>query len=47
MTGDIETWRRRGEAARLAHETVNRAFREHVRERDPARYSALLEDFWE
>jgi hypothetical protein len=47
MTGDIETWRRRGEAARLAHETVNRAFREHVRERDPDRYDALLKDFWE
>ncbi|MTD93504.1 hypothetical protein GIW81_04045 [Hyphomicrobium sp. xq] len=46
MTGDIETWRRRGEAARLAHETVNRAFREHVRERDPDRYTALLQDFW-
>ena len=47
MTGDIETWRRRGEAARLAHEAVNRAFRQHVRERDPDRYSALLEDFWQ
>jgi hypothetical protein len=47
MTGDIETWRCRGEAARLAHETVNRAFREHVRERDPDRYDALLKDFWE
>ena len=46
MTGDIETWRRRGEAARLAHETVNRAFRQHVRERDPNYYDALLEDFW-
>ena len=43
---DVETWRRRGQAARLAHETVNRAFREHVRERDPDRYAALLEDFW-
>jgi hypothetical protein len=47
MTGDIETWRCRGEAARLAHETVNRAFREHVRERDPDRYDALLKVFWE
>jgi hypothetical protein len=47
MTGDIETWRCRGEAARLAHETVNRAFREHVRERDPDRYDALLKDLWE
>jgi hypothetical protein len=46
MTVDVDTWRRRGEAARLAHETVNRAFREHVRERDPDRYAALLEDFW-
>ncbi len=46
MTGDIETWRIRGDAARLAHETVNRAFREHVRERDPDRYTALLQDFW-
>ena len=46
MTGDIETWRRRGEAARLAHEAVNRAFREHVREREPDRYTALLQDFW-
>ena len=47
MTGDVETWRRRGEAARLAHEAVNRAFREHARERDPDRYAALLEDFWQ
>ena len=46
MTGYIETWRRRGEAARLAHEAVNRAFREHVRERDPDRYAAFLKDFW-
>jgi hypothetical protein len=46
MSEDVETWRRRGEAAQLAHETVNRAFREHVRERDPDRYAALLEDFW-
>ena len=46
MTEDVETWRRRGEAARLAHEAVNQAFRAHVRERDPDRYSALLEDFW-
>jgi hypothetical protein len=47
MTVDIETWRRRGEAARLAHETVNAAFRAHVREREPDRYTALLKDFWE
>jgi hypothetical protein len=46
MSDDVETWRRRGEAARLAHETVNRAFREHVRECDPDRYAALLKDFW-
>jgi hypothetical protein len=45
MSEDVDTWRRRGEAARLAHETVNRAFREHVRERDPDRYDALLQDF--
>jgi hypothetical protein len=42
---DVEKWCRLGEAARLAHETVNRAFREHVRERDPDRYDALLQDF--
>ncbi len=42
---DVENWRRLGEAARLAHEAVNRAFREHVRERDPDRYDALLQDF--
>lgn len=47
MTADIETWRQRGEAARLAHETVNRAFREHVRERELDRYAALLADFRE
>ncbi len=45
MTEDVETWRRRGEAARLAHEAVNQAFRAHVREKDPDRYTALLEDF--
>ena len=47
MTDDVETWRRRGEAARLAHETVNAAFRAFVREREPDRYAALLQDFWE
>ena len=47
MTDDVETWRRRGEAARLAHETVNAAFRAFVREREPDRYAALLKDFWE
>ncbi len=45
MTEDIETWRRRGDAARLAHEAVNQAFRAHVREKDPDRYDALLRDF--
>lgn len=45
MTEDIETWRRRGDAARLAHEAVNNAFRAHVREKDPERYDALLRDF--
>ena len=45
MLEDVETWRSRGEAAKLAHEAVNRAFREHVRERDPDRYDALLADF--
>ena len=47
MTEDVETWRRRGEAARLAHATVNAAFRAHVREREPDRYAALLKEFWE
>lgn len=47
MSEDVETWRRRGEAARLAHEAVNAAFRQHVREREPDRYAALLKDFWE
>jgi hypothetical protein len=47
MIPDADTWRRRGEAARLAHETVNAAFRAFVREREPDRYAALLKDFWE
>jgi hypothetical protein len=47
MTEDAKTWRRRGEAARLAHEEVNAAFRAHVREREPDRYDALLADFRE
>lgn len=47
MILDVETWRRRGEAARLAHETVNAAFRAFVREREPDRYDALLKDFRE
>jgi hypothetical protein len=47
MTKDVETWRRRGEAARLAHETVTGAFRAFVREREPDRYDALLKDFRE
>jgi hypothetical protein len=42
---DIDTWRRRGEAARLAHQAVNRAFREHLHQRDPDRYDALLREF--
>ena len=45
MIAVVESWRQRGEAARLAHEAVNRAFREHVREREPDRYAALLADF--
>jgi len=45
LTRDAKTWRMLGEAARLAHETVIRAFREHVREREPDRYDALLRDF--
>jgi hypothetical protein len=45
MSEDVDTWRRRGEAARRAHEAVNEAFRAHVRERDPDRYDALLQDF--
>ena len=56
MSEDVETWRhascrRRarqlGEAARLAHEAVNAAFRAHLREREPDRYDALLRDFRE
>jgi hypothetical protein len=47
MTADIKTWRQRGEAARLAHGAVNRAFEQHVREREPDRYAALLKDFRE
>jgi hypothetical protein len=47
MILDADTWRRRGEAARLAHETVNAAFRAFVREREPDRYDALLQDFRE
>lgn len=45
MIADLETWRRRGEAARLAHAAVNAAFAAHVREREPDRYAALLQDF--
>jgi hypothetical protein len=45
MSEDVDTWRRRGEAARRAHEAVNEAFRAHVRERDPDRYDTLLQDF--
>jgi hypothetical protein len=45
MASDIEHWRRLGEAARIAHEAVNAAFRAHVREREPDRYDALLMDF--
>jgi hypothetical protein len=45
MPKDIETWRRLGEAARLAHEAVTEAFAEHVRERDPDRYDMLLREF--
>jgi hypothetical protein len=44
---DVESWRRRGDAARLAHAAVNSAFRAHVREREPDRYAALLKDFRE
>ena len=56
MTDDVENWRRAscrrrarqlGEAARLAHETVNAAYRTHVHERDPDCYAALLKDFRE
>jgi hypothetical protein len=45
MTHGIETWRRRGESARLAHEAVGQAFRDRVRDRDPKRYEALLVEF--
>ena len=45
MTEDVETWRRRGEAARLAHEAVNHAFRQHFREKHPDRYDPLLREF--
>jgi hypothetical protein len=42
---DIEIWRQRWEVARLAQEAVDRAFREHVREKQPDRYDALLQEF--
>jgi hypothetical protein len=45
MIADVETWRRRGDAARLAHEAVTRAFREQLREKHPDRYDALLRNF--
>lgn len=45
MTQDIDTWRRRGEAARLAHEAVTRAFNEKVRETTPEIYEELLRKF--
>ena len=47
MIADVETLRRRGDAARLAHAAVTSAFAAHVRERDPDRYDALLKDFRE
>lgn len=42
---DRHTWRHLGEAARLAHEAVTRAFRAGLRDRDPASYQALIDDF--
>lgn len=45
MPDDVEFWRQRGKAARLAQEAVDRAFREHVREKNPDLYSALLQEF--
>lgn len=45
MTADRESWRRRGDAARLAHEAVNAAFLAYMRERDPDRYAELLANF--
>lgn len=38
-------YRRLGDIARRAHETVNSAFSSGVRDRDPARYDALLRAF--
>ncbi len=38
-------FRRLGEAARLAHEAVQMAFKARVRERDPDHYAALLKIF--
>ncbi len=40
-----QAWKRRGELARLAHEELHEALRAGVRDRDPARYDALLRDF--
>lgn len=45
MTRDTAAWRRLGTEAALAHEAVHRAFRDHVRENEPAKYDALLRDF--
>lgn len=44
-TSDKDHWHQLGEAARLAHEAVNDAFRQRLREADPDRYSALIYEF--
>lgn len=45
MTRDSVAWRRLGADAALAHKALTKAFSEHVRDKDPARYEALLRDF--
>lgn len=41
---NAETWRLWGRLAALAHDAVNRAFRDGVRESDPTLYDTLLHD---
>ncbi len=47
MSRDNGIWRIRGDAARLAHEAVTRAFRAGMRAADPVGYDALLREFRE
>ncbi len=45
MIQDVESWRRLGKAAQQAQNAVSSAFCNHLRDSDPGRYAALLDDF--